>query len=56
MLASKCLFGIAQLPFPKIFPFKMQVINGLAKAVDDNKRLVRREAAKTRNEWFTISA
>jgi DNA repair/transcription protein MET18/MMS19 len=56
LLASTCLYSVAQLPFPKIFPFKMQVINGLVKAVDDNKRAVRKEAAKARNEWFTISA
>lgn len=45
---------MTQLSYQKIFPFKSTVLNSLQKSVDDAKRLVRKEAAKTRNEWFVL--
>ncbi|EFA86574.1 putative DNA repair and transcription protein [Heterostelium album PN500] len=42
------------IPYPKIYPFRNQVINGIVPALDDKKRLVRREATKCRNSWFIL--
>lgn len=47
---------ISHLPYHKIFPFKMTVLNTLHKGLDDSKRLVRKEAAKTRNEWYVLQS
>ncbi|CAG2232910.1 MET18 [Mytilus edulis] len=38
----------------QMLPYKVQVIKGLEKALDDKKRLVRKEAVTARNEWFLL--
>lgn len=42
--------------YRSIFPVKQKVLDELHKALDDSKRNVRREAARTRNEFFTLGA
>jgi hypothetical protein len=46
----------AAVQYRSIFPVKQKVLDELQKALDDSKRAVRREAARTRNEFFTLGA
>ncbi|EGG16695.1 putative DNA repair and transcription protein [Cavenderia fasciculata] len=43
------------LPYQKLYPYKQSVINGIKPALDDKKRLVRREATTCRNCWYILS-
>ncbi|KJE97844.1 hypothetical protein CAOG_07928 [Capsaspora owczarzaki ATCC 30864] len=53
--ALQCLGLMATaLPAQATFPSRNVVVSGLAKAVDDPKRLVRVEAVKARNEWYLL--
>ena len=49
--ALECLAGTLSLPYNLLFPLKAGVVAALAQAVDDPKRLVRMQAAKTRRLW-----
>ena len=49
--ALECLGGTLALPYNLLFPLKAGVVAALALAVDDPKRLVRMQAAKTRRLW-----
>ena len=40
----------------QIFPHRSTVTKGLAPCLDDKKRLVRKEAAKARSDWFLLGA
>ncbi|GAM29107.1 hypothetical protein SAMD00019534_122830, partial [Acytostelium subglobosum LB1] len=42
------------IAYPKIYPFRNQVINGIVPCLDDKKRLVRKEATRCRNSWFIL--
>eukprot|EP01133_Synstelium_polycarpum_P012191 gene12191-14268_t len=42
------------VPYKTSFIYKNQVIAGIIPALDDKKRLVRREASKCRNSWFIL--
>jgi hypothetical protein len=46
----------AGLPHAAAFPFRPQVIRGLAAPLGDSKRAVRRLAVLARNEWFVLGA
>ena len=35
----------------QVYPYKSEVIRGLAPCLDDKKRLVRKAAVKSRSEW-----
>ncbi|XP_044736341.1 MMS19 nucleotide excision repair protein homolog [Chrysoperla carnea] len=50
--ALKCLEYIMDSPTHLVTPFKVRVIHGLAKCLDDPKRLVRTQAIKTRLAWY----
>ncbi len=50
--AILCLEALSLLPYESIHRFKKAVINGLARALDDPKRVVRRAAVRCRNEWY----
>ncbi|CAG8654810.1 9119_t:CDS:2, partial [Scutellospora calospora] len=39
------------IPFDVLYPFKTKVIKELGKALDDKKRLVRKEAVDCRSKW-----
>ncbi|KAI8929868.1 Dos2-interacting transcription regulator of RNA-Pol-II-domain-containing protein [Entophlyctis helioformis] len=43
---------VSHVPYTVLHPYKPRVIRDLAPAADDPKRVVRREAAQTRNIWF----
>ena len=54
-LALRSLRALAELPAHRIFPLASMVLGGLT-AVDDRKRLVRREAALCSSRWHLIGA
>jgi len=43
-----------KMPFMRLQPYKDTVVRQLKKALDDRKRIVRHQAVKTRNLWFTV--
>eukprot|EP00818_Percolomonas_sp_WS_P000287 CAMPEP_0117436620 /NCGR_PEP_ID=MMETSP0759-20121206/1101_1 /TAXON_ID=63605 /ORGANISM="Percolomonas cosmopolitus, Strain WS" /LENGTH=1002 /DNA_ID=CAMNT_0005228225 /DNA_START=22 /DNA_END=3030 /DNA_ORIENTATION=- len=53
--ALKCLQELVEYEFSKVYPHQEEVIRGLRGALDDHKRVVRREAVIARNRWFTIN-
>lgn len=42
------------VPYRALFPVKSKVLRVLGDCLADRKRLVRREAARTRNTWFVL--
>ncbi|KAL3685855.1 hypothetical protein R1sor_003877 [Riccia sorocarpa] len=54
--ALQCLAAIVGLPFTRVFPVKAQVMKVITSALDDNKRLVRKEAVRCRQVWSAISS
>ncbi|XP_064601049.1 MMS19 nucleotide excision repair protein homolog [Liolophura sinensis] len=52
--ALKCLSSFTHLPPHVIMPHKSKVIRALEPALDDHKRLVRKEAVIARGEWFLL--
>ncbi|KAJ3189419.1 mms19 nucleotide excision repair [Gaertneriomyces sp. JEL0708] len=42
------------LEYSVVFPMKPEILRRLVTPLDDPKRLVRREAANTRNKWFLL--
>jgi len=54
--AIRCLQGFIQFPPKVILPFQKQIVTSLHKVLDDNKRAVRREAAKTQSDYFLLAA
>lgn len=57
MASLRCLKQYAVgYPTYVLLPYKMDVIYGLIDAIDDKKRLVRKEAVDTRSKWYMIDA
>lgn len=56
LLSLKCLEVVCILSYSKLHPFKKDVMNGLGSSLDDVKRIVRRQAVRTRNEWYCLDA
>ena len=54
--ALGCLLEMLKLPHHVIFPFKEQVVKGLAVVLDDAKFKVRRAAVQCRNRWIATTA
>ena len=57
MTSLKCLSKLRELspeiiPYSKLHPMKVLVLKSLGKVIDDKKRVVRKFAAKVRNEWM----
>ncbi|KAJ9568434.1 hypothetical protein OSB04_004400 [Centaurea solstitialis] len=50
--AIQCLTAMSELPHPRVYPFRLQVLQALTKALDDPKRSVRQEAVKCRQAWL----
>ncbi|KAF2072489.1 hypothetical protein CYY_006198 [Polysphondylium violaceum] len=48
-------FISVSIPYHNIYPFRGKVIAGIVPALDDKKRLVRRDASKCRNSWYILS-
>ncbi|CAI0423403.1 unnamed protein product [Linum tenue] len=53
--AIQCLTAMSQLPYTKIYPRRIQVLQAVSKALDDPKRVVRQEAVKCRQAWASIA-
>ncbi|KAG6545229.1 hypothetical protein Mapa_013341 [Marchantia paleacea] len=54
--ALQCLAAIVGLSFPRVFPVKSQVMKAITIALDDKKRLVRKEAVRCREVWSAITS
>ena len=50
----QCLSSIAVLPEHKVFPLASKVIKALRPALDDHKRVVRKEAVNCCSKWYVI--
>ncbi|KAL6134525.1 hypothetical protein ACLB2K_066756 [Fragaria x ananassa] len=53
--AIQCLLAMSELPRPRIFPLKSQVLQAIFKALDDPKRAVRQEAVRCRHAWTSTA-
>lgn len=53
--AIQCLLAMSELPHPRIFPMKRQVLQAISKALDDPKRAVRQEAVRCHHAWASIA-
>ncbi|XP_025095923.1 MMS19 nucleotide excision repair protein homolog isoform X2 [Pomacea canaliculata] len=54
ILALKCLQQVSSLPNVALQPYKSEVLKGVKPALDDRKRLVRREAMAVRSIWCLL--
>ncbi|CAM9448745.1 unnamed protein product [Lampetra fluviatilis] len=54
MGALQCLCALVQLPAHVVLPHKQAVIHALGTALDDHKRLVRKEAVEARTAWYML--
>nr|XP_043614238.1 MMS19 nucleotide excision repair protein homolog [Erigeron canadensis] len=54
--AIQCLTAMSELPYARIYPFRLEVLQVLSRALDDPKRSVRQEAVKCRQAWASISS
>ncbi|XP_050546203.1 MMS19 nucleotide excision repair protein homolog [Daktulosphaira vitifoliae] len=54
--ALQCLYHCCDFSLIKLLPLKKKVIFELAKCLDDKKRLVRKEAVKTKFRWINIDS
>lgn len=54
MGALQCLCALVQLPAHVVLPHKQAVIHALGAALDDHKRLVRKEAVEARTAWYML--
>ena len=53
--ALVCLSVFAhKFPYVRLVPYKEEVLRKLKQSLDDKKRVVRRQAVKTRNLWYII--
>ena len=53
--ALQCIKEMTGLPHHVLYPHKPEVIRCLAKPLDDQKRLVRKEAVAARSEWLVYA-
>ncbi|KAI9205008.1 Dos2-interacting transcription regulator of RNA-Pol-II-domain-containing protein [Polychytrium aggregatum] len=54
--AIRCIGMLpSALAYSDLHPFKPVVLSGLAPALDDTKRAVRKEAANSRNKWYLLT-
>uniref|UniRef100_A0A8C6P3L3 MMS19 nucleotide excision repair protein n=1 Tax=Nothobranchius furzeri TaxID=105023 RepID=A0A8C6P3L3_NOTFU len=51
----RCIHALSQFP-TQVLPFRARVLRALAQALDDKKRLVRREAVHARGAWFLLGS
>nr|XP_020471545.1 MMS19 nucleotide excision repair protein homolog [Monopterus albus]XP_020471546.1 MMS19 nucleotide excision repair protein homolog [Monopterus albus] len=52
----RCIHALSRFPIHEILPFRARVLQAVACALDDKKRLVRREAVQARGEWFLVGS
>lgn len=53
--ALRCLQRLSSYPYENILSFQNDIIRGLRAAIDDHKRIVRKEAVITRNRWYVLN-
>ena len=56
LAALDLLTKLAALPYAVLYPYRMQVVNDIAAALDDPKRPVRAAAASCRTHWFLLDS
>eukprot|EP01117_Protostelium_nocturnum_P012392 TRINITY_DN4573_c0_g1_i1.p1 TRINITY_DN4573_c0_g1~~TRINITY_DN4573_c0_g1_i1.p1 ORF type:complete len:629 (+),score=219.60 TRINITY_DN4573_c0_g1_i1:1350-3236(+) len=56
ILGLHCLQSISQFEHSLLFKHQQTIFKGLNPILDDRKRLVRKEAIRTKNLWMSISA
>ncbi|CAM6010101.1 unnamed protein product [Sphagnum balticum] len=49
--ALQCLGAVVGLPYAGVFPLRREVLKALLTALDDRKRVVRKEAVRCREAW-----
>ncbi|CAK9233389.1 unnamed protein product [Sphagnum jensenii] len=49
--ALQCLGAVVGLPYAGVFPLRREVLKALLSALDDQKRVVRKEAVRCRQAW-----
>ncbi|CAM6032453.1 unnamed protein product [Sphagnum compactum] len=49
--ALQCLGAVVGLPYAGVFPLRREVLKALLTALDDRKRVVRKEAVRCRQAW-----
>ncbi|XP_065866640.1 MMS19 nucleotide excision repair protein homolog isoform X2 [Euphorbia lathyris] len=54
--AIQCLVAMSELPYTRIYPARIQVLQAISRALDDRKRVVRQEAVKCRQAWASIAS
>ncbi|XP_033632616.1 MMS19 nucleotide excision repair protein homolog isoform X2 [Asterias rubens] len=54
--ALRCIGEFTTLPHHIVFPYQSQVIRGLVPRLDDKKRVVRKEAVRSRNLWMMLGS
>lgn len=54
IMACRCLENLTKFPLFTLVPYKNDIINELAIALDDHKRLVRAAAVSARMAWFLL--
>ncbi|KAM3592490.1 uncharacterized protein V6R79_019755 [Siganus canaliculatus] len=52
----RCIHAVSHFPVHEVLIFRNRVLRGLARPLDDKKRLVRREAVQARAEWFLLGS
>lgn len=55
VLALRCLEALAAGPYHRLHPLKHDVYSKLIPALNDHKRAVRKQAARTRNRWYVLT-
>jgi len=53
--ALEVLFSLATLPYHLVHPYRALVLKGLAKVLDDPKRIVRSKAVACREKWAVFN-
>ncbi|ERN15159.1 MMS19 nucleotide excision repair protein homolog isoform X2 [Amborella trichopoda] len=54
--AIQCLVAMAALPHARIYPMRLQVLETVSKALDDQKRSVRQEAVRCHHVWASMAS
>lgn len=53
--ALKCIEEMTTLPVHIVIPYRGQITRALEPALDDPKRLVRKQAVTARQEWYVCT-
>ncbi|XP_037610293.1 MMS19 nucleotide excision repair protein homolog isoform X1 [Sebastes umbrosus] len=56
IVSLRCIHAVSRFPEHEILPFRTRVLRGLARPLDDKKRVVRKEAVEARADWFLLGS